>query len=76
MFFKATPWCTVQQILHEEKSKHAGLAERNGFGPAFLHGILRVANGTVKAPVVDWLDGLIGPGGLLLEVSDLLQSQF
>jgi hypothetical protein len=31
----------------------------------------------VKAPVVDWLDGLIGPGGLLLAtVSDLLQSQF
>jgi hypothetical protein len=76
MFFIATPWCTVQQILHEEKSKHAGLAEQNGFGPAFLHRMLRVAKGTVKAPVVDWLDGLIGPGGLLLVVSDLLQSQF
>jgi hypothetical protein len=46
MFFKATPWCTVQQILHEEKSKHAGLAQRNGFGPAFLHRMLRVAKGS------------------------------
>jgi hypothetical protein len=27
-------------------------------------------------PAVDWLDALIGPGGLLLLLSDLLQSQF
>jgi hypothetical protein len=46
------------------------------FGPAFLHRMWRVAKGIVKAPVVDWLDGLIGPGGLLLVVADLLQSQF
>jgi hypothetical protein len=26
--------------LDEEKSKHAGLAEQNGFGPAFFHKIL------------------------------------
>jgi hypothetical protein len=27
-------------------------------------------------PAVDWLDGLIGPGGLLILVSHLFQSQF
>jgi hypothetical protein len=26
--------------LDEEKSKHAGLAQQNGFGPAFLHSLL------------------------------------
>jgi hypothetical protein len=25
------------QKLDEEKSKHAGLAQQNGFGPQFLH---------------------------------------
>jgi hypothetical protein len=27
-------------------------------------------------PAADWLDGLIGPGGLLLVVLPLLQSEF
>jgi hypothetical protein len=28
--------------LDEEKAKHAGLAQQNGFGPAFLHRMLRL----------------------------------
>jgi hypothetical protein len=34
--------------LDEEKSKHAGLAQQNGFGPAFLHSLLRLVKGTTK----------------------------
>jgi hypothetical protein len=34
--------------LNEEKSKHAGLAAQNGFGPAFLHSLLRLVTGTVE----------------------------
>jgi hypothetical protein len=34
--------------LDEEKSKHAGLAQQNGFGPAFLHRMLKLAEGTAK----------------------------
>jgi len=61
-------WCTVQQnfCLDEEKSKHAGLAQQNGFELAFLHRMLRLANCTALTPTVDWLDGLIVLGGLLL----------
>ncbi len=33
--FRATLPCTVQQVLDEEKSKHASLAQQNGFGPTF-----------------------------------------
>jgi hypothetical protein len=33
---RATPSCTLQQVLDEEKSKHASLAQQNGFGPAFF----------------------------------------
>jgi hypothetical protein len=33
--------CTVQQILDEEKLKHASLAQQNGFSPAFLHKMLK-----------------------------------
>jgi hypothetical protein len=40
--------CNVQQILDEEKSKHASLAQQNGFGPAFLHRMLRLAKGTAE----------------------------
>jgi hypothetical protein len=40
--------CTLQQILDNEKSKHAGLAQQNGFGPAFLHRMLKLAEGTAK----------------------------
>jgi hypothetical protein len=29
--------------LDEEKSKHAGLVQQNGFGPAFLHSLLAEA---------------------------------
>jgi hypothetical protein len=32
--------------LDEEKTKHAGLAQQNGFGPAFLHRMLRLAKYT------------------------------
>jgi hypothetical protein len=32
--------------LDPEKSKHASSAEQNGFWPAFLHGMLRLAKGT------------------------------
>jgi hypothetical protein len=28
--------------LDDEKSKHAGLAQENGFGPTFLHSLLRL----------------------------------
>ncbi len=34
--------------LDEEKSKHAGLAQQNGFGWAFLHSLLRLVKGTAK----------------------------
>ncbi len=65
--------------LHEEKSKHAGLAQQNSFGPAFFAEDTGAAKGRTHqtlTPAVDWLDNLIGPGGLLLVVSHLLQSQF
>jgi len=32
----------------EKKSKHAGLAQQNGFGPAFLHTLLRLVKGTAN----------------------------
>jgi hypothetical protein len=34
--------------LDEEKSKHAGLAQQNGFGPAFWHNLLRLEKSTAK----------------------------
>ncbi len=40
--------CTVQQIVYEEMSKLAGWTQQNGFGPAFLHRVLRLAKGTAK----------------------------
>jgi hypothetical protein len=35
--------------LDEEKSKHAGLAQQNGFGPTVLHNLLRLVKGTAKS---------------------------
>jgi hypothetical protein len=32
----------------EEKSKYAGLAQQNGFGPAFFHTMLRLVKGTAE----------------------------
>jgi hypothetical protein len=32
----------------KKKSKHASLAQQNGFDPAFLHSLLRPAQGTAK----------------------------
>jgi len=34
--------------LDEEKPKDASLAQQNGFGPAFLHSLLRLVEGTAK----------------------------
>jgi hypothetical protein len=39
---------TLQTKLDAEKSKHASLAQQNGFGPAFLHSLLRFVKGTAK----------------------------
>jgi len=60
----------VQQILDEQKSKHASSAQQNDIGPTLFHTFLRLAKGAAK-PIVDWLHSLIGwVGGLV--VSDLL----
>jgi hypothetical protein len=37
-----------ERKLSEEKSKHASLAQQNGFGPEFLHAMLRLVKGTAK----------------------------
>jgi len=34
--------------LDEEKLKQASLVQQNGFGPAFVHSLLRLVNGTGK----------------------------
>jgi hypothetical protein len=52
MFLRATPlvlrmWFCKSK-LDEEKSKHAGLAEKNDFGPTFLHSLLSLMHS--KAP--------------------------
>jgi hypothetical protein len=41
-------YATLQLKLEEEKSKHASLAQQNGFGPAFLYNLLRLVKGTAK----------------------------
>jgi hypothetical protein len=57
--------------LNEENSKHGSSPQQNGFGPTFSHRmLLRLVKGTAE-PAVDWLDNLIGRGGLLLVVSHL-----
>jgi hypothetical protein len=43
---RAAPSCKSK--LDEEKSNHAGLALQSGFGPAFLHSLLRVVEGMAK----------------------------
>jgi hypothetical protein len=35
----------IKLKLDEEKSKHAGLAQQNGFGSAFLHSLLKLIKG-------------------------------
>jgi hypothetical protein len=35
-------------MLDEKKSKHGSVALQNGFSPAFLHRMLRLAIGTTK----------------------------
>jgi hypothetical protein len=53
--------------LDEEKSKHAGLAQRNHLGPEFLHRMLMLAKGIQSLrPAVDRFDGFIGLGWLLV----------
>jgi hypothetical protein len=37
--------------LDEEKLKHAGLAQQNGFGPTVLHRLLRLAKVTGEGSV-------------------------
>jgi hypothetical protein len=61
--------CTVQQIWHEEMSKHVSSAQQNGFVPAFWS--WRKTQQSLTASV-DWLHALIRPGGMLLVVSHLL----
>jgi hypothetical protein len=39
---------SCERKLNEEKSKHAPLSQQNGFGPAFLHMMLRLVKGTAK----------------------------
>ncbi len=62
--------CTEQQNLDEEKSKHFGLVQQNDFNPTFLLMMMsyRKAQQSLR-PIVDWLNGLIGPNGLLLMIS-------
>ncbi len=38
----------AQKNLDEEKSTYGGLAQENGFDPAFLHIFLRLVKGTAK----------------------------
>jgi hypothetical protein len=38
----------LQRKLDEEESKHDGLAQQNGFDPAFSHKVKRPAKGTAK----------------------------
>jgi hypothetical protein len=62
-----------QKKIELRKSKHASLVQQNGFGTTgtiFFHRMLRLVKHTAE-PVVDSLDSLIGPGGVLLVVSHL-----
>jgi hypothetical protein len=40
-------WPSKRKLV-EEKSKHASLAQQNGFGPAFFHRMLRLVKGTAE----------------------------
>ncbi len=58
--------------MDEEKSKHAGLAQLNHIGPAFLHRMLMLAKGIQSLrPAVDWFDGFIGLGWLLVTTNSV-----
>ncbi len=46
-------WPSKRKLV-EEKSKHASLAQQNGFGPAFFHRMLRLVKGTSE-PNTCWL---------------------
>jgi len=47
--FRATPLVlSTLQIKIEGKSNHAGWAQQNDFGLAFLHSLLRLITGTAK----------------------------
>jgi hypothetical protein len=41
--------CTVK--FNEEMSKHAGLAQQNGFGLSFQHSLLRLVKGTTQGNI-------------------------
>jgi hypothetical protein len=43
-----------KRILEEEKSKHVGLAQQNGFGPAFLQGHILSTRVEVMKSMVQW----------------------
>jgi hypothetical protein len=75
-------WSSKRELLDEQKSKHASLAQQNGFGPAFFLSKQFAEAAWYKAqrsltpavdwaqrsltPAVDWLDSLISPGRLLV----------
>jgi hypothetical protein len=46
-FFRSNSTCALQ-TLDEEKSKHVDLGQQNGFGPTFLHMMLRLAKCMAK----------------------------
>jgi hypothetical protein len=50
LYYNACPslFLSYGATLNEEKFKHAGLAQQNGFGPAFLLRMLRLEKGTAK----------------------------
>jgi hypothetical protein len=54
--------------LVEEKSKHTGLAQQNGFWPSNFAQFVEAGKRAqqVLTPAIDWLDSLICPSGLLL----------
>jgi hypothetical protein len=63
--------------LEKEKSKHFGLVRQNGFNPTFLLMMMSYQKAQQSlTPIVDWLNDLIGPNGLLLIVSHFLRFQF
>jgi hypothetical protein len=52
-------WACTRK-LGEEKSKHAGLIQQEGFCPSLADDDAEAG----KRPAVDWLESLVGPGGL------------
>jgi hypothetical protein len=71
-------WCTVQRNFEWRKVKTCQFGSTKWF---WAQHFFTRCWGWQKAqqrlrPAVDWLDGLIGPGELLVVVSHILQSQF